>query len=154
MFNIFVILIQNMFENTHIGFKSKSTRNLKKSKKLFTLLSSNNLVKIGKILLQIATKLKIPTKTLIKNLFFDQFCGGETIEESQKCITQLKKHNIGSILDYSVEGNVKNVEKTKNEILKTIDAAKKNKYITFCVFKMSGLTSFENNKNCSNVIIS
>ena len=72
-----------MFENTEIGFKSKSNKKLKKSKKLFKLLSNPILVKIGKTLLQISHKLKIPTDRIIKNLFFDQFCGGETIQECE-----------------------------------------------------------------------
>ena len=136
-----------MFENTEIGFKSKSNKKLKKSKNLFKLLSKPILVKTGKILLKISNTLRIPTNSIIKNLFFDQFCGGETIEECETCIKELEKYNIGSILDYSVEGNINNAHITKSEIIKTIKEAKKNKNITFCVFKMSALISFYETKN-------
>ena len=70
---IFVILIKNMFENTEIGFKSKSNKRLKKSKKLFKLLSFPFLVKAGKFLLLISNKLKLPTNKIIKNLFLINF---------------------------------------------------------------------------------
>jgi len=135
-----------MFDNTEIGFKSKSNKSLKKSKNLFKLLSLSFLVKVGKFLLIISNKLKIPTNKIIKNLFFDQFCGGETIEECKDCINQLKKFNIGSILDYSVEGNINNAKNTKKEIINTINAAKKDNNLTFCVFKMSALTKFNSDK--------
>ena len=136
-----------MFENTEIGFKSKSNKKLKKSKTLFKLLSNPMLVRIGKILLQVSNKLKIPTNSIIKNLFFDQFCGGENINECEKCIQELKSYNIGSILDYSVEGNVNNIQETKSEIIQTIQAAKENENITFCVFKMSGLILLNKQEN-------
>ena len=152
---IFVILFKNMFENTEIGFKSKSNKRLKKSKKLFKLLSFPFLVKAGKFLLLISNKLKLPTNKIIKNLFFDQFCGGETIEECKNCINELNEYNIGSILDYSVEGDIKNIQTTKKEIINTIQEAKNNENITFCVFKMSALISFnskERNLDCINEI--
>ena len=144
---IFVNLYKIMFENTEIGFQSKSNKKLKKSKNLFKLLSKPILVRIGKILLKISNTLRIPTNSIIKNLFFDQFCGGETIEECENCVKELKKYNIGSILDYSVEGNINNAHITKSEIVKTIKEAKKNKNITFCVFKMSALISFQEKKS-------
>ena len=98
-----------------MGAVLNSIKTLKKSKKLFKILSLPILVRIGKILLQISNKLKIPTEKLIKTLFFQQFCGGETIEESKHCIKQLKSYNIGSILDYSVEGTIHNSKNTKKQ---------------------------------------
>jgi len=135
-----------MFENTEISFQSKSKRDLKKSKKLFQLLRNSNLVQIGKFFLKAAIFLKIPINSIIKNIFFKQFCGGETIEECQSLISELSTYNIQSTLDYCVEGKKNSVtrKKTFNEILNTIEESKNNINIPFCVFKMSGVITLMN----------
>ena len=62
-----------MFENTEISFQSKTDRDLKKSIKLFKLLKRNSLVKIGKVLLNIAIFLKFRLTQLLKNFFLNNF---------------------------------------------------------------------------------
>ena len=90
-FNIFTLI---MFENTEISFQSKSEKELNKSKKLFQLLRKSSLVKIGKFLLKTSIFLNIPINSIIKKLFFKQFCGGETIEECENLIQELSLYNI------------------------------------------------------------
>ena len=135
-----------MFENTEISFQSKSERDLKQSKRLFQLLRKSSLVKIGKILLKTSIFLNIPINSIIKKLFFKQFCWGETIEECQNLINRLSFYNIKSTLDYCVEGK-KNSDRRKqtfNEIIETIEESKENTNIPFCVFKMSGVLTLMN----------
>ena len=135
-----------MFENTEISFQSKTDRDLKKSVKLFKLLKRNYLVKIGKFLLNIAIFLKIPINSIIKKLFFKQFCGGENIDECHNLIDELSKYNIKTTLDYCIEGKNNDELKIKsfNEILNTIEESKENINIPFCVFKMSGVITLIN----------
>ncbi len=135
-----------MFENTEISFQSKSEKDLKKSKKLFQLLRRSILVKIGKSLLNISIFFKIPINSIIKKLFFKQFCGGETIEECESLIHELSTYNIQSTLDYCVEGekNSETRKKTFNKILNTLEETKDNINIPFCVFKMSGVITLIN----------
>ena len=135
-----------MFENTEISFQSKTDRDLKKSIKLFKLLKRNSLVKIGKILLNIAIFLKIPINSIIKKLFFKQFCGGENIDECQNLIDELSRYNIKTTLDYCIEGKNNDELKIKsfNEILNSIEESKENINIPFCVFKMSGVITLIN----------
>ncbi|MDA9726879.1 proline dehydrogenase family protein [Bacteroidota bacterium] len=135
-----------MFENTEISFQSKTDRDLKKSIKLFKLLKRNYLVKIGKFLLNIAIFLKIPINSIIKKLFFKQFCGGENIDECHNLIDELSKYNIKTTLDYCIEGKNNDELKIKsfNEILNTIEESKENINIPFCVFKMSGVITLIN----------
>ena len=92
------------FENTEIAFQSKSTKQLNKSYWLFKLVSNNTLVKASPFLLKIAFALRLPIKGLIKQTIFEQFCGGESIDKCDRRIQLLAKYNIGTILDYSVEG--------------------------------------------------
>ena len=135
-----------MFENTEISFQSKTDRDLKKSIKLFKLLKRNSLVKIGKVLLNIAIFLKIPINSIIKKLFFKQFCGGENIDECHNLIDELSRYNIKTTLDYCIEGKNNDELKRKsfNEILNTIEESKENINIPFCVFKMSGVITLIN----------
>lgn len=80
-------------------------------------------------------------KPVVKNTLFEHFCGGETIEESERTVIQLTQAGIGTILDYSVEGekSTEGFEKTKGEIIRTIERAKGDANIPFCVFKVTGI---------------
>jgi proline dehydrogenase len=85
--------------------------------------------------------LHFPIKKLIKTTIFQQFCGGESIDDCENTIQGLNQVSIGTILDYSVEGeeNEKSFQKTKNEILKTIEKAHQEHSIPFAVFKVTGI---------------
>ena len=85
--------------------------------------------------------LHLPIKGLIKKTIFRQFCGGETISECDKRITDLSHYGIGTILDYSVEGKTgdEGFDKTRDEIIATIKKAKLDSSIPFTVFKSTGL---------------
>ena len=102
------------------------------------------LVKLGGNLAQMALKLNLPIKSIIKNSIFDQFCGGQTVNDCSIRIDKLSKYNVGTILDYSVEGVGSNTsfEATVNEIITTIDAANASTSIPFSVFKLTGLSTF------------
>ncbi len=108
---------------------------------LFKSMNSNKFVKLGGNLLNTAIKLHLPVKFIIKPTIFNHFCGGETIEESERAIRELAKYNIGTILDYSVEGEGvdRSFDETRDEILRTVERALGNKHIPFSVFKVTGL---------------
>jgi proline dehydrogenase len=132
------------FENTEIAFKSKSDSQLKKAYWLFKIISYPIIVKMGKFVTPIALKLRLPIKGLIKSTIFSQFCGGESIEECSKTIENLGKFGVGTILDYSVEGqeSLEEVENTVQEIIKTIERGANDPNIPFAVFKVTGIASF------------
>jgi proline dehydrogenase len=133
------------FEDTSIAFQSKSDYQLKKSLYLFALMNRNWIVKIGTFWVKLFLWLHFPVKKLIKITIFEQFCGGETLSECDKTIEKLSENKIGTILDYSVEGedSETSFDHTLSEILKTIDKAKNNKDIPFSVFKVSGIGDVE-----------
>jgi proline dehydrogenase len=92
-----------------------------------------------------ALNIGLPIQGIIRSTIFKHFCGGETIEGCETAINELGENGVGTILDYSVEG-----EETEsafdaccNEVLRTVVAASKNKYIPFSVFKPTGLGRFE-----------
>jgi proline dehydrogenase len=132
------------FENTEIAFKSKSDSQLKRAYLLFKIISFPIIVKIGKIITPIALKLHLPIQGLIKSTIFSQFCGGESINECTNTIDHLGKFGVGTILDYSVEGqeSLEDVENTVNEIIRTIEHGAEDPNIPFAVFKVTGVASF------------
>jgi proline dehydrogenase len=131
------------FDNTENAFKAKSNSDLNRSYWLFKMVSNPALVKFGAKIAPIG--LAIGFKGLIKNTIFKQFVGGETINECDKTIAELGKYNIGTILDYSVEGKESEADFDAccKETIETIRKAKNDKYIPFCVFKVTGLARFD-----------
>lgn len=133
------------FNNTKIAFSDKSNNDLIRSYWLFKIVSYHTIVSIGNTLLNIALKIHLPIKSIIKATIFEQFCGGENIKECTTTIQTLGKSNIGTILDYSVEGKESEVDFDSNlkETLSTIQASKNNPNIPFCVFKATGFGRFD-----------
>jgi proline dehydrogenase len=132
------------FENTEIAFKSKTTPALNRAYWLFKIIGNPTMVKIGKWSTNNALKIGLPIKRLIKKTIFSQFCGGETIDECLTTIDFLGKYNVGTILDYSIEGktSVEDFNATVAEIKATIVAGKNNPNIPFAVFKVTGISRF------------
>ncbi|NEN22424.1 proline dehydrogenase [Cryomorpha ignava] len=128
-------------ENTKIAFSSKSDAELKRAYWLFKLIASPFIMICGKYLTIFALKVNLPIKGMIKKTIFKQFCGGETIAECAKTTQILDKYNVGTILDYSVEGknDRETFEATCTEILQTVETAHGNPNVPFSVFKVTGM---------------
>lgn len=130
------------FENTEIAFSYKSNKDLKRAHRLFKLVGKPWLVRFGKWITPLAFKLKLPILGLIKSTIFRQFCGGESIKDCDAAIATLHEYNVGTILDYSVEGKIEedDFDATCNEIVATLEKASGNPAIPFAVFKVSGIS--------------
>ena len=105
----------------------------------------NILASKGPKLITLAFGMRLPIQSLIKNTIFDLFCGGETIEEClDTTIVALQKHNVGAILDYSVEGleREEDFESARDELLLVIETARTNEAVPFAVFKVTGMGRF------------
>lgn len=131
------------FENTEIAFKGKSKHDLRKAKWLFRSFDYPILLKYGPALASLG--LKLGFKSLIKSTIFKQFCGGETISESETTVKELWSYKIGSIMDYSVEGanNEASFQETCGYILETIKTSAGREDIPFAVFKTTGIIHSE-----------
>ena len=92
------------FNNTEIAFKHKSNRDLQRANFLFRVIASPTLVKVGKNVTNTSLAIGLPIKGIIRGTIFKQFCGGETIEECSSTIQVMWNSRVGTILDYSVEG--------------------------------------------------
>jgi proline dehydrogenase len=129
------------FRDIETAFADKSTSELKEKYRLFQMMNSPLLNAVGTGAARFALGLGLPVEGMIKRTIYRQFCGGETIEESQATIEKLARSGIGTILDYSVEGKTReeDFDHAKNEIIGTIHRAKNDEAIPFAVFKMSGI---------------
>lgn len=133
------------FDDTKTAFTHKSNGDLKKSHFVFATMGKPWMVNLGTRLTNFALNINLPVKGIIKKTVFDQFCGGESIEDCAKTIQTLGNQNVHTILDYSVEGlkNEDGYDDAKKEAIRVVEYASENKHIPFCVLKLSALGSTE-----------
>lgn len=130
------------FDDTLTAFSYKSNRQLRKANFIFTLVNNPVISAVATRLARLALRLRLPgVKAIIRTTIFEHFCGGENIGESTRTIGALARFNVGTILDYSVEGEKTEAgfDHTCKEILRTFEEAKNNTAVPFCVFKVTGL---------------
>lgn len=129
------------FDDTEVAFSYKDDRHLRKANLIFTVVNHPWVSATATTLTKIGFALRLPIKGIIKKTVFEHFCGGETITQSEKVIDNLSRFHVGTILDYSVEGENSEAgfDKTVEEILRTFEEAKGNPKVPFCVFKVTGM---------------
>jgi proline dehydrogenase len=130
------------FSNGRIAFADKSDRELHRAYRLFRMMKFSSLISLGAPVLKLALMLQLPVKKLIKSTVFSHFCGGENIDECMPVTEKLWSSGIRTILDYSVEGSLKETDfdDTLQEILRVIGKARNDRRI-IAVFKPTGLGS-------------
>ncbi|MBK8467205.1 MAG: proline dehydrogenase family protein [Chloracidobacterium sp.] len=140
------------FQDTATAFADKSDSQLNEKYRLFKMLNSPFMNAVGSTAARFALSIGLPVQGLIKATIFEQFCGGETIEECEKAISNLGRSNVGTILDYSVEGKSteEDFDQTKDEIIRTIERAKNDPNIPFAVFKVTGIAPLGTLERLSN----
>jgi proline dehydrogenase len=133
------------FEDTAIAFQHKSDRELLLSYLIFGLTKSPFLVKFLSQAAKFTLAIGLPVKPFIKATVFKQFCGGEKKEEYSKVITKLGKADVGTILDYSVEGTKDEAgfEDTTEQLLQIIEQSKLDPNIPCTCMKMTAIGSFD-----------
>ncbi|MEE2954428.1 MAG: proline dehydrogenase family protein [Bacteroidota bacterium] len=130
------------FNNLETAYASRSDKNLNRAYFLFKTINSKWITNILIYLLKLALKLRLPITKIIELTVYNHFCGGSSIKKSEHTIKKLERFNIGTILDFSVEGQKKDkdFQNCIEEILKCIEYAKNKSTIPFCVFKLTGIS--------------
>ncbi|MBT6013398.1 MAG: proline dehydrogenase [Flavobacteriales bacterium] len=141
-----------MFDNTKVAFKDKTDKDLIRAYFLFKTISNPFISKTLTVFVKIALFFKLPISGLIKATVYKHFCGGTTIEDSQKTIDKLWKAHIGTILDFSAEGKEtkEDFNRAMNETIASIKKANMESSIPFSVFKPTGLARFSLLEKISN----
>ena len=132
-----------LLDNTKNGFTLKSDFELRKAYFLFKRISNKILSKIGKTALEVSLKLRLPILFIIKGTVFQQFCSGETLDESFNTVKKLNNKNVKSYLHYSVEGieNEDSFDLSLDEILFSIKFVAEKPMLDFTVFKPTAIAS-------------
>lgn len=132
------------FNNTEVAFRYRNDRELKRARFLFSSMGSPTLTSIGMALTKVAISWNLPVKGIIKSTLFNQFCGGETMEEAGATAAMLAQYGVSTILDYGVEGKESEADfdKAVPEFIKAIGYAAANKNIPFISVKVTGFARF------------
>jgi len=130
------------FTNTETAFAHLSTRELKRTLRVFSLMKHAWILKAGKPMLQMANVLHFPLQPFLGKIY-NIFVAGKTLENAEPVMEQLKNSGIFSIPDYSAEGEKSDAafDAVADEIKKTIlFAAEHRNMVPFAVFKPSGIS--------------
>jgi len=132
-----------LLDNTKNGFTLKSNFELRKAYFLFKIISNKTLTNLGKLALEVSLKLKLPILFIVKGTVFEQFCSGETLDESFDTVKKLNSKNVKSYLHYSVEGleNEDSYDLSLNEVLSSIEFVAEKPILDFTVFKPTAIAS-------------
>ncbi len=132
------------FDDTRVAFVSKTTAELRKAWWLFIMVKNPGIVRVGSLLLNIANRIRLPLRWVLKSTVFKHFCGGETIEECKETLDKFSDSGIKAVLDYAAEGaqSEKEFDEARDRILATIELSRLNSGIGFAVFKFSGIARF------------
>ncbi|MBZ5857052.1 proline dehydrogenase family protein [Flavihumibacter profundi] len=130
------------FDNTENAFAYKTDKSLRKARFLFSSMGYGILVKLGTRITPWAIKSGLPIKGLIRNTIFEQFVGGETLEETASVAKVLGKFHVQVILDYGVEGGdygEEGLDHACDEFIRVIEYAATQPNIPFMSVKVTGL---------------
>jgi len=135
--------LNNIFSNTKEAFSLKSNFELNRAYFLFKIIGNQTVVKLMTSLTNFSLKFKLPVTPVIKATVFDHFCGGVSQEDCIPVIEKLYKKNVCSVLDFSTEGFINEIEfdNCLNKKLSIIDFIKNKNEVPFAVFKPTCLGS-------------
>ncbi len=134
------------FDNTEYAFAYKTSSELKKAKFLFSAMGNPLLLKLGLAVAPAAIKWNIPfTQPILRSTIFNQFVGGETLQETAAVANKLQEFNVEVILDYGVEGGKdgeQGYDASTDEFIRVIEYAATQENIPFMSVKITGLVRF------------
>jgi proline dehydrogenase len=132
------------FDDTEIAFAHHSDKELKEAYRLFRLMNYPWLVSIGTKLTPWMIHSGLPVKGLIRKTIFEQFVGGETLEETAAIAKKLSQFNVQVILDYGAEGKEgeENFDHACEEFIRVINYAATQSSIPYMSIKVTGFARF------------
>jgi proline dehydrogenase len=132
-------------DNTQIAFAYKSSAELKRARFLFTVIQSPIIVSLATKLTPALMNSGLPVNGLIRSTIFNQFVGGETLEETARVAKQLGAYGVQVILDYGVEAKEgeENFDNVTEKIMEAVEFAATLNNIPFVSIKITGIASLQ-----------
>ena len=108
-------------------------------------MNNGNLVRMGTKAATLALNMHLPVKGLIKQTIYQQFCGGEDLQETVRVLNELEQYNVSAILDYGVEGMESEAEfkRTCDQLIHTLQFAGTQRNVPYISCKVTGITRFD-----------
>lgn len=102
------------------------------------------LVKLGTRITPWAINAGLPINGLIKNTIFEQFVGGETLQQTSAVAGKLQPFHVKVILDYGVEGKdgEENFDHACQEFIRVINYAATQPNVSYMSIKVTGFARF------------
>ena len=125
------------------AYAYKTTRELRFTYWIFTLLHYPTLVKILSRMAEFILQYRLPFKGLIRSTVFKVFCCGENEKEAFHTIAHLHQHKVLAVLDYVSEGEHNDTAFNSNteKIIANIYAEVNGTHTDFISVKLTGLES-------------
>ena len=135
--------MDNIFNNTAVAFAHKTTKELRRARILFLLLSKMYVVRIGLSLLQWSKRMRIQGFWYIERIIYRHFCAGANLMQTSAVVRQLEKFGMNAYLNYAVEDVKREIEFDANcdKVIELLRFSKDKDNLPFGVFKP---TSFGN----------
>lgn len=133
------------FDNTEYAFAYKSNAELKRAHFLFSTMGISWLVKWGTRITPWAIKVGLPINGIIRKTIFNQFVGGESLQQTASVAQKLGQYNVQVILDYGVEGGddgEAGFDHACDEFIRVIEYAATQPNIPFMSVKVTGIARF------------
>jgi proline dehydrogenase len=132
-------------DNTQIAFAYKSSAELKRARFLFSVIQSPIIVSLATKLTPALMNSGLPVNGLIRSTIFNQFVGGETLEETARVAKQLGAYGVQVILDYGVEAKEgeENFDNVTEKIMEAVAFAATQNNIPFVSIKLTGVASLQ-----------
>ena len=129
--------------NTQNAFAYKSNTDLNKAKWLFTVIQNPWIVSLGTRFTPMLMKSGLPVNGLIRSTIFNQFVGGETLDECARVTKQLGAYGVQVILDYGVEAKEgeENFDNVTEKIIEAVEFAATQTNVPFVSVKLTGVAS-------------
>jgi proline dehydrogenase len=133
------------FDNTENAFAYRSDSELKSAHFLFASMGYAFLVKWGTRVTPWAIRMGLPVQGIIRRSIFEQFVGGETLEETAGVASKLGQYHVQVILDYGVEGGdngEQGFDHACEEFIRVIRYAATQPNIPLMSIKVTGFARF------------
>ena len=134
------------FSDTKNAFAHKTDSELKKTGWLFRMMNKPWLVQSGSTVALWLNEAGIGIlNPIIRQTIFPQFCGGISLEASQKAVEHLRQNNTKTVLDYGAEGKTTEEEfdKTLQENIRAIRFAFSHPSVPVISSKLTALVANE-----------
>lgn len=118
-----------------------SQADLRRKLWLFGFMNQGSIVHRLGSLATLALRWGLPIQGMVRATIFRQFCGGETLSQCEATIQELASSSIGSIPDYSVEGqdSEESMDRCLQTLLEGLAFTASHAQTPLFVFKVSGL---------------